>query len=261
MADPTTSPEPARAEEERSAALDRFEKALGYRFRQRERLENALRHSSYTHELGLRMRDGADRIEDNERLEFLGDAVIAVVVAHALYRSNPDWREGDLTRALHALVEGRSLAKLARSLELGAVLRLGRTERKSGGHEKPTLLANAMEAVIGAIFLDGGLDAVAAFIERVFGAALARDAARVRRDPKTEFQERVMAAEGEFPSYRLILDSGIEGDEARFTVEVRIRDRPIARGIGRTKRAAEREAAAKALAEAEAEAVAGGEGS
>ncbi len=261
MAESTPAPDSG----ERAAALERFEKALGYRFSRRELLEDALRHSSYAHELGARARgrkEGApgDRVEDNERLEFLGDAVIAVVVAHALYRSKPEWREGELTRALHALVEGRSLERLARSLELGAVLRLGSTERKSGGHEKPSILADAMEAVVGAIFLDGGLDAVAEFVERVFADSLARDAAPVRRDPKTEFQERVMAVEGAFPNYRLIGDSGIEGDAARFTVEVRIRDRPVAEGVGRTKRAAEREAATRALEARAWEANEGGQG-
>ena len=238
--------------EDRADALDRFEGALGYHFSRRELLEDALRHSSYAHELQTRSAaasrsEGPARVEDNERLEFLGDAVVAVVVAHALYRAKPEWREGELTRALHALVEGRSLERLARKLDLGSVLRLGRTEQQSGGREKPTILANAMEAVIGAIFLDGGLEAVERFVDRVFGDALASDAAPVRRDPKTEFQERVMAVEGEFPSYRVIRDSQIEGDEARFTVEVRVGNRALAEGVGRTKRAAERLAAATAL--------------
>lgn len=238
-------------EAERADVLDRLEAALGYRFVRRALLEDALRHSSYANE---RSSQQATRVEDNERLEFLGDAVLAIVVAHALYRAQPEWREGELSRALHALVEGRSLVKLARSFELGSAIRLGSTERASGGQEKASILENAMEAVVGAIYLDGGLDAAASFVEAAFGEALTADAAPVRRDPKTEFQERVMADEGCFPEYRVVTDSLVEGDEERFTVEVVLHGKPLARGVGRTKRAAERLAAADALANWQAEA-------
>ena len=227
-----------------SDALDRLEAVLGYRFGRRALLENALVHSSYAHEKST---PGGGAVVHNERLEFLGDAVLGLAVADALYRAQPDWREGDLSRALHALVEGRSLSKLARSFELGSVIRLGRTEQQSGGEDKPSILENAMEAVIGAVYLDGGLDAVSALVERVFGEALAVDSPPVRRDPKTEFQERVMATHGEFPGYRLVSDSLVEGDERRFTVEVVVRGNALAQGVGRTKRSAERLAAAAAL--------------
>lgn len=230
---------------EREAALERLESVLGHHFKDRALLETALRHSSFTHEQA----SGADAHLDNyERLEFLGDAVLALVVANGLYAAKPDWREGELTRALHAIVEGRSLAKLARSLELGGVILLGRTERQSGGHEKPSILENVMEAIVGGIFLDGGLEAVTVFVERVFSDALAADAIVVARDPKTEFQERTVAAVGEFPEYKVVQDSLVEGDEKRFTVEVHLADEPLARGVGRTKRAAERLAATEALA-------------
>ena len=238
-------------EAERADVLDRLEAALGYRFVRRALLEDALRHSSYANE---RSSQQATRVEDNERLEFLGDAVLAIVVAHALYRAQPEWREGELSRALHALVEGRSLVKLARCFELGSAIRLGSTERASGGQEKASILENAMEAVVGAIYLDGGLDAATSFVEAAFGEALTADAAPVRRDPKTEFQERVMADEGRFPEYRVVTDSLVEGDEERFTVEVVLHAKPLARGVGRTKRAAERLAAADALANWQAEA-------
>jgi len=231
---------------ERDEGLDGLEAALGYHFDRRVLLEQALRHSSYAHERSTQAEDEKP-VENNERLEFLGDAVLAVVVAHSLYMAKPDWREGDLTRALHAVVEGRSLAKLARSLEIGPAIRLGRTERHSGGQEKPSILENTMEAIIGAIYLDGGLEAATGFVERAFADALAADAAPVRRDPKTELQERVMAEVGEFPCYRVIDDSLVEGDENRFTVEVVVQGRPLARGVGRTKRAGERLAAADAL--------------
>jgi ribonuclease-3 len=231
---------------DRGDALARLEEAVGYRFDRRARLEDALRHSSYTHEHATGP-ESEGPFENNERLEFLGDAVLAVVVAHSLYMAKPDWREGDLTRALHALVEGRSLEKLARSFDVGAVLQLGGTERSSGGREKPTILENAMEAIVGAIYLDGGLAAATAFVERAFGEALAADAPPVRRDPKTEFQERVMASVGEFPAYRVVHDSLVEGDEMRFTVEVVVQGQALASGSGRTKKAGERLAATEAL--------------
>lgn len=233
-------------EEARAEALERLEVALGYRFERRARLDHALRHSSYAHERSAQQ-EGESQVENNERLEFLGDAVLALVVAHALYMAKPDWREGELTRALHALVDGRSLEKLARSLEVGPVIMLGRTERHSGGQEKASILENTMEAIVGAIFLDGGLAAVTGFVERAFGAALEADAAPVQRDPKTEFQERVMAAVAEFPAYRVVNDSLVEGDENRFAVEVVVKGQALARGTGRTKRAGERRAAATAL--------------
>jgi ribonuclease III len=220
--------------------LEAFETALGYRFGERKRLENALQHSSFAHD--------HQGVESNERLEFLGDSVIGLVVAHALFAARPEWSEGELTRALHALVEGRSLARLARSIGLGGVLRLGRTERQSGGEEKDSILADAMEAVVGAMYLDGGLETVEAFVERFFPDALAADAPAVARDPKTELQERAMAARGEFPTYRLTRDSEVEGDDERFSVEAWLCGEVLADGIGRTKRAAERMAADRALA-------------
>jgi ribonuclease-3 len=232
-------------DDERRLTLDRLESALGTTFRSRALLEEALRHSSYTHERAIR--DDV-QLANNERLEFLGDSVLGLTVAHALYAANPEWREGDLSRALHVLVAGRSLTELAGRFEIGPMIQLGRTEQQSGGMEKPSILADAMEAIIGAIFLDRGLDAAVSFIEGAFGDALAADAPVVGRDPKTEFQERVMASEGQFPSYRLVADNQIEGDEMRFTVEVLVRDRSLAHGIGRTKRAAERLAAKDALA-------------
>ena len=221
------------------AGLDKLEKALGHRFRRRDLLENALQHSSYAYE--------HEGVRSNERLEFLGDSVLGLSVAHALYAAKPEWAEGELTRALHALVDRRSLALLARSLELGSVLQLGRTERHSGGQQKNSILANAVEAVIGALYLDAGPEVVDAFVARSFAEALAVDAVPVPRDPKTEFQERVMASEGQFPTYRLVRDSEIEGDDERFRVEVLIGGRRLAEGIGRTKRAAERSAAKAAL--------------
>jgi len=222
-----------------SEVLDDLEAALGYRFRERELLCVALRHSSYAHE--------NVSVESNERLEFLGDAVIGLVVADLLYEAHRDWSEGDLTRALAALVDRKALSGLAREFGLGDCLALGRTERRSAGSDKSTILADAMEAVIGAIYLDGGLEPVRDLVRGRYASALAPDAPRVERDPKTHLQELVMALRGEFPSYHLVSDSGIEGDERRFEVEVRVQGERWALGTGRSKRRSERDAAQQAL--------------
>lgn len=256
----------ADAEEPGDAELDRLEAALGHVFADRALLDRALCHASFANERSSRFAnerssgrgpsartegDGArgeePGVESNERLEFLGDAVLGLVVARALYAAHPGWREGQLTRALHAIVEGRSLARLARRLGVGDALRLGRTERASGGAEKPSILEDAMEAIVGAIYLDGGLAPVEAFVARHFAAALAEGAAPVARDPKTALQEQLMAEVGEFPGYTLVQDSGEEGDDDRFTVEVVSCGVALARGTGRTKRQAERRAARRAL--------------
>jgi len=219
--------------------IDGLERILEHRFVRPELLSMALRHASYSHE--------SKAGESNERLEFLGDAVLGLVVAHALYESHPQWREGELTRALHAVVEARSLAQLAREIELGPLLALGRTEQSSGGKEKASILADGMEAVIGALYVDGGLEAVRRFVHARFAAALSRDSAPVARDPKTELQEWTMASVGVFPIYRVVADSGVEGDDQRFTVEVSLQGEALAQATNRTKRAAEREAARIAL--------------
>lgn len=243
-------------DEERDAAVARLESALGHRYADRDLLEAALRHSSYAHERSHergseRTRDdgGEDdaALESNERLEFLGDAVLGLVVAESLYAAKPDWREGDLTRALHRIVEGSSLAKLAARLGVGPAMRFGRTEESSGGAEKPRVLEDAMEALIGAMYLDAGLDAVRTFVRGNFAEALAADATRVARDPKTALQERLMRDVGAFPSYRLVEDTGVEGDDRRFSVEVVSQGDVLGGGTARTKRAAEKKAAREAL--------------
>jgi ribonuclease-3 len=217
-----------------------LESALGYSFRDSALLERALRHSSYAHENG----DGPS----NERLEFLGDAVVGLVVARLLFDAHPDWREGDLTRGLHSLVDQRALAELGRELDVGAHLLLGRTEIQSAGETKDSVLADATEAVLAAMFLDGGLEPVVGLARRVFADALAADAPRVSRDPKTDLQERVMSRFREFPEYVLEHDSEVEADPLRFTVSVLVEGEVWGEGAGRSKRIAERAAAGHALA-------------
>jgi ribonuclease-3 len=213
--------------------------ALGYEFADRALLDLALTHTSYSHE-----NDGG---RGNERLEFLGDAVLDLVVSQILYAVHPEWDEGDLTRTRAGLVNQRSLAEQARNLELGRFVKLGRTEMRSGGCEKDSILANCFEALVGAIYLDGGPAPVEEFVRRVYGSALAREAVRQRRDVKTEFQEWAHARFQQTPSYETVGDSGVDGDDARFAVEVSIGAEVWGRGVGRSKRLAEGTAAAKAL--------------
>jgi ribonuclease III len=220
--------------------LEDLEAVLGHTFRNRGLLEEALQHASFANE-----REG---VTSSDRLEFLGDAVVGLVAGHLLFSANPAWDEGALTRALHGIVDRRGLAELSRRLGVGAHLRLGSTERQSDGHEKDSILADAMEAVMGAIFLDAGLEPVRALVKREFAAALEPGAMPVGRDPKTLFQESVMALHGEFPIYNLERDTGLEGDEARFTVSAIVQGIALASGTGRTKRAAEFVAAERALA-------------
>jgi len=224
---------------EMDASAPSIHAALGYEFADRALLDLALTHTSYSHE-----NDGG---RGNERLEFLGDAVLDLVVSQILYAVHPEWDEGDLTRTRAGLVNQRSLAEQARNLELGRFVKLGRTEMRSGGCEKDSILANCFEALVGAIYLDGGLAPVEEFVRRVYGSALAREAVRQRRDVKTEFQEWAHARFQQTPSYETVGDSGVDGDDARFAVEVSIGAEVWGRGVGRSKRLAEGTAAAEAL--------------
>ena len=224
--------------ESRARKLAQLEERLGYRFADHELLETALRHSSRAHEDGKL---------SNERLEFLGDAVLGMVVAQLLYEAHPDWAEGDLTRGLASLVGGRSLARVARDLELGLCLELGRTELRSGGVAKDTILENALEAVVGAMQLDGGSQGVEAFARRVFAAVLEPGAPRVGRDPKTELNELTITRTGDHPSYELVSDSGVDDDGLRFVVRVVVGGRICGEGAGRSKQTAQVAAARAAL--------------
>ncbi len=217
-----------------------LEDALGYAFLDPELARTALAHPSWANEV-----DGSG---GNERLEFLGDAVLDLVIAHALYAAHPDWAEGELTRARAALVNQHALAEVARTLGLGRHVLLGRTERRSAGEDKDRVLANCLEALIGAVFLDGGFEAAALILRRIFGSAIEAGGADGGRDPKTEFQEWGHAKFRITPNYETVGDSGTDDDAQRFTVEVRIAAETWGRGSGRSKRSAERAAAQAALA-------------
>ena len=216
------------------------EDALGYRFRDPELASTALTHPSWANEV-----DGGG---GNERLEFLGDAVLDLVIASELYAAHPDWAEGELTRARAALVNQRALAEVSRSLGLGRLVKLGRTEQRSAGGDKDRVLANCLEALIGAVFLDGGLEPATALLRRLFAPAIEAGDAVGTRDPKTAFQEWAHAEHRTTPSYDTVGDSGVDHDEQRFRVEVRIGSETWGSGAGRSKRSAEQAAARAALA-------------
>jgi len=221
--------------------IDEIADRVGYRFADPALLEVALTHPSAAYE--------RDRSGGNERLEFLGDAVLDLAVARSLFSAHPDWREGDLTRARASMVNTRSLARRARHLGLGELMRLGRTEVKSGGERKERVLANLFEAVLAAIYLDGGMEPVTALVERVFGGEI-RSGALLEQDPKTRFQEWTHARLRETPRYRLVRDSGVEEAEDRFTVALDVAGSCWGEGSGRSKRIAELAAAEAALEQA-----------
>ncbi len=225
--------------DERVAAL---EVALGHRFRDPALALLALTHPSFSYE--------HDGTRGNERLEFLGDAALDLAVATILYETHPDWTEGHLTRARKALVNAGSLAEHARALGLGRLVRLGRGERRMGGSDKGSILACLLEAVIGAVYLEGGLESVTRIVRARFGEALAETAQVPEQDPKTRLQEWSQASLQMLPSYRLAEDTGVEDADERFAVEVSIGGDVWGRGTGRSKRHAERGAALAALAKA-----------
>jgi ribonuclease-3 len=228
---------------ERRQELESLAQRLGHSFANLEILDQALRHSSYVHE---NPQGGVS----NERLEFLGDAVLDLAVSTLLLTRFPRSSEGDLSRGRAALVNARQLAILARHLGLGAHLLLGRTEERQEGRQKPSLLANALEAVLGAVFLDGGLEVVASLTDRWFSPLLAT--ALPGQDFKTSLQELTQARYKALPSYHLLAENG-PGHAKHFQVEVRLNDVPLAQGAGGTKKQAAQQAARLALEKLEAE--------
>jgi len=212
---------------------------LGYRFQDLTRLDQALRHSSFAHE-------NPEAGPSNEQLEFLGDAVLTLTVGNLLLQHFPESSEGELSRGRAALVNARRLAALARDLDLGAYLLLGRGEEAQAGREKPSLLADALEAVMAAVFLDGGLPAADALTRRWFTPLLAGLAESPWQDFKTRLQELTQARHQGSPAYRRIEETG-PSHARHFTVEVCLGDRSLARGQGRTKKQAEQQAAKAAL--------------
>ncbi len=219
-----------------------LETALGYAFRDPRSLEEALTHASYLQRPRGRAPQGG---RSYQRLEFLGDRVLGLAVAHLLIEKFPDAAEGALTQRQTALVRKESLAEVARRLELGQWLQVGSSEIDSAGGVRPTLLADSCEALIGAIYLDGGLPAARAFIERHWRPMI-EAVQSVPRDAKMELQEWAQARSLETPVYRLIATSG-PAHAMTFTVEVSLADQTAVTATGATKRIAERTAAQQML--------------
>jgi ribonuclease III len=197
------------------AALAELETALGYGFAHPELLVRALTHRSLANERALEEGGSGEKAEgDNERLEFLGDAVLGLVVGEALFLLHPEWSEGELTRARAHLVSRQHMAEVAAQIGLGSHLRLSRGEDRSGLRRKSTVLSNTMEAVIGALFLDGGLEAVRAFTQRyVIGDAVEQLAKELKSGAalgnyKSALQERLQASRAGTPVYRVKSESG-----------------------------------------------------
>jgi ribonuclease-3 len=202
----------------------------------------ALTHKSYVNE----HRD-EEGLQDNERLEFLGDAVIDLAVSHRLMERFPGAREGDLSKMRAAVVDEQGLAEMARALSLGSLLRLGRGEELTGGRQKASLLADAMEAVVAAVYLAGGLESVLSLADRFLGEAFARAAAgTLDRDYKTQLQELAQSRMRATPRYRVVAEHGPDHSKI-FEVETDLRGEVVGHGAGRSKKDAEQAAAKLAL--------------
>ncbi|MHB1022798.1 MAG: ribonuclease III [Acidobacteriaceae bacterium] len=238
------------------AKVDTLESALGYRFARRELLELALTHSSVAYERNLQKGEGESKASpqsDNEQLEFLGDAVLGLIVAESLYERFPELREGDLTRLRASLVSRKHLGEVAGRIHLGNYLRLGKGEDRSGGRRKSALLANAIEAVFAAVYLDGGLEAVRTVVETcvvqpsLAELELALQDGKAMGDHKSALQEYLQATNIGQPRYVVTAESGPD-HRKRFCVEARILQKngstlALARAEGSTKKQAQQEAA------------------
>jgi ribonuclease-3 len=251
------------------SATAELEAALGHGFARRELLVRALTHRSLVNEktaiektangsVGIQAGEQRAVLENNERLEFLGDAVLGLVVAEIMFAEHPEWDEGELTRVRAQLVSRKHMAEVAVAIGLGSHLRLSRGEERGGLRNKSTVLSNSMEAVLGALFLDGGLDPVRAFVRRyVMGEAAEQLAEELRSGAalgnyKSALQEYAQSAHMGAPVYRVQSESGPD-HRKRFVVEVRLKTedggsgQPLAAGRGSTKKLAEQDAARRAL--------------
>jgi ribonuclease-3 len=238
-----------------------LEAELGYQFRRPALLEQALTHSSQAREQESQQVAGENkfRVHDNEQLEFLGDAVLSLVTSEELFQKFPQFREGELSKLRAHVVSERHLIRVAKQLDLGEYLRLGRGEEKSGGRGKTALLVDALEAILAAIYLDGGMEATREFILReILGPELARMEREGGALPMTDFksalQETLQGLGLPQPTYRLVQETGPEHRKT-FTVEVRLdgdnegeADPFTGRAQGSTKKTAEQDAARQVLA-------------
>jgi len=211
---------------------------IGYEFKNQALLEQALLHSSYVNEAPQ------DGISDNERLEFLGDAVLDLAISHILMESFSHAREGELSRYRSALVNEETLFRIAKSIELGSYIKHGKGEELSGGRDKPSILADAFEALIGAIYLDAGFKKTREVVERLFSSILDRIDGEVK-DYKTLLQEYTQDKFRARPQYRVLEEIGPPHDRT-FTVGVMLNGKMISKGVGKSKKEAEQMGAREA---------------
>jgi ribonuclease III len=227
--------------EETHTRYAELETLLGYTFRNAALCETAMTHTSWVNEAGQPERS------DNERLEFLGDAVLDLAVSDVLMRRFPDRREGDLSRARAALVSESGLAQVALAIDLGRFILLGKGEERTGGRSRPSILANTLEALMGAIYVDAGFDVVASVAARLFEARIEDVDSHASLDYKSRLQERAQALWQTAPLYEVVAEEGPDHDK-RFEVALSLAGRPYGRAVGRSKKEAEQGAAAAALA-------------
>ncbi|MGB8455375.1 MAG: ribonuclease III [Anaerocolumna sp.] len=227
-----------RVEEAGLGRLKVFEETVNYKFQDRKLLKHALTHSSYANEKRM------NKLENNERLEFLGDAVLELVTSEYLFTKNTKMPEGDLTKLRARLVCEQTLAACARDIKVGDYILLGKGEAATGGNERLSILSDAMEAIIGAIYLDGGFTNAKEFIRNYILADVENK--KLFFDSKTILQEIVQSEFKEQLSYELIKEEGPDHNK-QFTVVALVNDNQLGIGVGRTKKAAEQEAAYQSI--------------
>lgn len=229
----------------REELMEHLEAVLDYRFANREFLIEALTHRSFVNE------SRASGLRDNQRLEFFGDAVLGLLVSRRLLERFPATGEGDLSRLRASLVDEPALARIAEGLQLGKYLRLGRGEEKTGGRSKQSILSDALEALVAAVYLDGGIEAAEHLVDGLFRSLLeAIELDAIGRDFKTKFQELCHALHGKGPQYVLEDVSGPDHDRL-FVVTARIGEQLLGKGAGKSKKIAEQAAAREALRQLE----------
>lgn len=213
--------------------LDAVQERIGYQFKDKTLLTVALTHSSYG--------DGQRKMENYERLEFLGDRVLGLLTADMLYHTQEE-TEGSMARRLNALVRKETCARVARAVGIGEALLISASEDKQGGRDKNSILGDACESVLGAIYLDGGMEAALSFYDSFWSDEIERVLAKSAKDPKTELQERASIAGGGAPVYSVLEQSGPD-HRPLFVIEVSVNKIGSAKGTGKSKKIAERYAA------------------
>lgn len=220
--------------------MEELEKTIGYKFKNKALMREAITHSSYAKERK------AQHIKYNERLEFLGDAVLSIVVSDYIFKHCPELPEGELTKLRAALVCEKSLFEFAKSMNLGHYLILSKGERNNGGAERPSILSDAFEALIAAIYIDGGIEPASKHILNFVIPAIKNSKTKKNKDYKTTLQEIVQQNPGEKLEYVLVAESGPDHNK-HFVVEVHLNSNVIGKGGGRSKKEAEQQAAREAL--------------